>query len=344
MNTRRSDMSLRCVLLLDSVFFSLLAVAQTAHCASPTVADIPADANPNVKHLIELTFSPDPAVRGNSASRLGSMKTIASPAVPFLIRLLSDDAEYRIEGSVKVNVGMYASDALKQIGMPAIDPCVAALRDATETDQIFLTDVLVAIGDPRAIRAVVPFINGSNPVTAGSVLMSLKLEDCKDPQIIAPVTQALTTSSDDGVRLGAASLLAKVHDPRAVDALLAALNKDGNAELRSCIVDSLGEQRDPRAFPVLLEALRSPGDQNHSLREQAALSLGKIGDPRALRPLLTVLNDQTASEYLRECGHCPRYHGRLGIARPPEGRVAIYYQSRYIASRGNSSDFKNRWC
>ncbi len=66
MNTRRSDMSLRCVLLLDSVFFSLLAVAQTAHCASPTVADIPADANPNVKHLIELTFSPDPAVRGNT--------------------------------------------------------------------------------------------------------------------------------------------------------------------------------------------------------------------------------------------------------------------------------------
>lgn len=53
-------------------------------------------------------------------------------------------------------------------------------------------------------------------------------------------------------------------------------------------VYNLGEQRAPEAVPFLIQKLH---DLNPTVRRMAAKALGKIGDPRALNPLMAVLQD-----------------------------------------------------
>lgn len=68
----------------------------------------------------------------------------------------------------------------------------------------------------------------------------------------------------------------------------------------------LGKLGDPRAVQPLIEALDAPGLQTPLYAAQA---LGKLGDTRAIRPLLSVLetsNDkvrEAAQEALKRLGH-----------------------------------------
>lgn len=70
----------------------------------------------------------------------------------------------------------------------------------------------------------------------------------------------------------------------------------------------LGKLGDDRAVDPLIEALHSPG---HQARVNAAQSLGKLGDPRAIPPLVKIVHTETdtvrdtAIKALRQLGFDP---------------------------------------
>lgn len=81
-----------------------------------------------------------------------------------------------------------------------------------------------------------------------------------------------------------------------MEPLIQALN-DPNAKdwVRMSMADTLGKIGDPRAVEPLISAL---GDEDEGFRCEAAAALGEIGDPRAVEPLTRALEDE--SEWVRE--------------------------------------------
>ena len=101
--------------------------------ARADLADVPANVLPELKALIAATFSPDAVTRGNAAKSLGETGAGTAPAVPFLIRLLTDDAHID-EADWLMTVSLNATWQLTKIGKPAVGPCIAALKNASTTN------------------------------------------------------------------------------------------------------------------------------------------------------------------------------------------------------------------
>jgi len=86
------------------------------------------------------------------------------------------------------------------------------------------------------------------------------------------------------------------------------------------ITEVLGHIRDRKAVPALIRVLSK--DRNAVVRVGAAESLGKIGDARAIPPLVTALRDRasvvrlTAAESLADIGKTPAGKGLVSLILP----------------------------
>ena len=89
------------------------------------------------------------------------------------------------------------------------------------------------------------------------------------------------------IRRMAASILGQIKDPRAVDSLVAAL-EDEHSNVRMMAAWSLAQIGEPAVKPLInvLTMGRSPA------RGDVAWALGKIGDQRAVEPLIHVIQEQ----------------------------------------------------
>lgn len=107
-----------------------------------------------------------------------------------------------------------------------------------------------------------------------------------------PYLAMLVEESDPGTRYLAAQALGKIGDEAeaAIPALLMGLRAD-DMYLRMAITGTLIAIGDP-AVPGLVRALF---DSNKAVRRAAAKALGKIGSPRAIKPLQVAVNDADAT-------------------------------------------------
>jgi HEAT repeat protein len=140
----------------------------------------------------------------------------------------------------------------------------------------------------------------------------------RDPRAVEPLIQALR-HPDSFVRERAAEALGELGDARAIDPLVEALADPGDSDrLESMAVrhaaaialaklgevdfralgeigdpchglERLAECGDPRLLTPLLRALRDP--HNPRVRADAAVALGKLGDLRAVQPLIAATID-----------------------------------------------------
>lgn len=74
-----------------------------------------------------------------------------------------------------------------------------------------------------------------------------------------------------------------------VKGLLQIMQTEKDINLRSCAAESLGRLGDKRAVDPLIKLLK---DQENIMRFTAATSLGQIGDTRAVEPLIKALGDK----------------------------------------------------
>jgi HEAT repeat protein len=139
-----------------------------------------------------------------------------------------------------------------------VDALIAALGDNKSKVRSRAIEVLVELGDHRAVPSLI----------------------------------AVLKDSDAGVRAKAAWALGKFGDARAVDSLIVAL-RDRSKRVRSRAADVLARLEDTRAVPPLMAALRN--DPIAGVRSKAAWALGMLGDARAVEPLIAALKDRDSS-------------------------------------------------
>jgi HEAT repeat protein len=218
----------------------------------------------DLKDAIEGTLSSSAVNRGKAAKVLGELGERASPAVPFLIKLLSDDAKVGSihlpankeipfrpgdvvpSQDVPVTVGDNAQEALERIGKPSVERCAAALKASSDTVRRYLIEVLGDIKDSRAIEPIGALLDDPNPWLRNQAVRAFLLWD--DPRIIPHLIRALR-DENYRVRQSAVWVMGTVHDPRLVQPLIDAL-KDKDESVRRGAVKALEEQRNPRGKKI----------------------------------------------------------------------------------------------
>ena len=130
-----------------------------------------------------------------------------------------------------------------------------------------------------------------------------KLKQLADPRSLPALVRALSSDSDEYVRIDAAISLGLIGDERATPALLIALKSEGLLTTWREQWDKLGPFADRKFLWQYLTAEIS------DIRYYSAISLGQLGDPAAVNGLIEALNDkddpnvrQAAAQALRVIG------------------------------------------
>jgi HEAT repeat protein len=133
-----------------------------------------------------------------------------------------------------------------------------------------------------------------------------------DTRAVEPLSAALKDKYYS-VRTSAAEALGKIGDTRAIEPLIAAL-KDDVEWVRRSAAEALGMIGDMRAFKPLLASLK-----DNLVREKVEEALVKIGLP-TVEPLITVLKKQDNDRFVRS--GAARVLGRIGDTRAVEPLIA----------------------
>jgi len=174
--------------------------------------------------------------------------------------------------------------------------------------------------DKAAIPALLEALKGEYFTVRARAAMALSNTD--DPRVI-PYLLPLLKDQEDEVRSYACKALAKFRDPSTFDEIANVLLDDPKIEVRQIAAHALGDTQHPAAIPYMMEALRDSfwwlerdeavgellnaikklgadtvepliealGDKEANVRKYAAMSLGRLGDARAVEELGMALYD-----------------------------------------------------
>ncbi len=154
-----------------------------------------------------------------------------------------------------------------------------AVRDGERADlRNGAMEVLVGFGSRSLLHLFKLLRDDDEEVRNFSTVM---LGDIGSREAVGPLIKTLR-DPDANVRHGAAEALARIGDRAALGPLLELLKEDFWQQCPA--IAAIGEMRDSRAVPHLLELL-----DNELLTDLIIGALGRIGDPRGLLPLGTLL-------------------------------------------------------
>ena len=177
-----------------------------------------------------------------------------------------------------------AAKALGLIANPqAVPALIAALEDSESKVCQEAAEALGRIRDPKAVPSLAGLLNSHDDDLREKAIGALVQIGPPSINQLIGVLQLSPFYS----RQAATKALGLIGDARAVDPLLAAL-KDPDYSVRRDAVTALanlGAKAEAQLISVL-------GDPNLEVREAAAITLGKIKDPRAIEPLKTVAQDE----------------------------------------------------
>jgi HEAT repeat protein len=229
---------------------------------------------PAIEPLIRVLKDWDQDVRRSAALTLGR---IGEPAVEPLIGALKDRNK-----DVRKSVAL----ALGRIGEPAVEPLIGLLKDSSSSVRWIAASALGEIGDKRAVLPLIGSLEDSDENVRQEAASALG--EIGDKRAVLPLISSLKDSYW-WVRRRAALALEKMGwKPRSQDEMIAYLLA---LEKRDELV-KIGEP----AVEPLIGSLR---DSDWRTRRSAALTLGKIGDPRALPELKRVAREDKDSNVRR---------------------------------------------
>jgi HEAT repeat protein len=111
------------------------------------------------------------------------------------------------------------------------------------------------------------------------------------------------------------------------------LNTDAGIRIRIAAIQALGRMGDDRAIVPLMSILGNQ-KENYRLRLSAAESLGRLGDSQALNPLISIVKDeQESSQYLKESA--VKALGMLGDIRALEPLIEMFEAQKGIKNKFN---------
>ena len=180
-----------------------------------------------------------------------------------------------------------AVDRLLSLGLEVIYPAIEnAIRDDSHADlRNGAMEVLVKFGT-AALPKLFALLEDENEEVRN--FATVMLGEIGSSAAVGPLIKALD-DSDSNVQHGAAEALGKLHDESAFEPLVKLLD-DGFWHQNAAIY-ALGEMRAVKALPQLLHLL-----EDKILLEPVIGALGKIGDERALAPLLVIMDSLSGRE------------------------------------------------
>jgi len=232
-------------------------------------------AKQDVRGLIKaLDYQKDGDIRKTAAQALGGLKD-ASAFEPLVAALKDGDGLVR-------RAAVHALGELKDAR--AVEPLIAALRD-----EFVRSEAAQALADLKDVRAVEPLIAAlkDSKYSTEQSACAKALGRLKDARAVAPLIEAL---ANNGTIPAAAEALGELGDHRAIEPLVAKLGigiMTANEQLVPALV-KLGQE----SLEPLLGALRD--GKKRDMRVYAAQTLGLLGDPGAVEPLIKALDDTDA--------------------------------------------------
>ncbi|HEY6877391.1 MAG TPA: sulfatase-like hydrolase/transferase, partial [Polyangiales bacterium] len=143
------------------------------------------------------------------------------------------------------------------------------------------------LGDRRAVEPLSALLLNTSAPLALRAQAGQNLAKLADPRSVPALLAGLHTEPAE-VAAEAAIALGRLYDGRARDPLRRLMHVE-DPYLRARAAVSLGRLRDRAAVPALIDALWVAPTQYE--REEAVRWLGRLGDPRATEPLLTLLSE-----------------------------------------------------
>lgn len=169
---------------------------------------------------------------------------------------------------------------------------VGSLGDEDKEVASASTNALIDIGEP-AVSSLIEALKDENPQVRS--FAAIALGEIRDKKAVEPLIEVLDDPSPE-VRMNAAYSLGEIEDVKAVEPLIKLL-KDENGEVVRFTVIALGLLKDPRATEPICEIMdrddaRIHHEDNPDIRQQAVYALGEIGDPGCIDTLLDLLGDK----------------------------------------------------
>ena len=225
-------------------------------------------------HVIAALDSEDAEIQAAAAEYCGHQK--CSEALDKLLAFL----EHPVEG-----VRLEAVKALGRIGdTKATGPLIARLNDSSEQIRLEAVRSIGGTGDPRAVQVLSVATGDQNPDVAAAAVNALAKiggDEALDEFIY------LLDKTDDRIQTYVARELSEICDERALEVLLRSLD---DSDTSSHAMNGLVRIGEPAVEPLI--ALFPEGRARDFVRARAAEALGKIGDRRALEPLIATLGEK----------------------------------------------------
>jgi HEAT repeat protein len=231
---------------------------------------------------------------GNKSDRVAAVQALGNTKDPRtvapLITALSD---------WDMDVWIAAETALGEIGAPAVEPLIAALKDVNSPIRVQAARTLGYTKDPRAVEPLIATMKDDG----------VGLYSISGPALVeigAPAVEPLIATlrnEDHNIRYWSADVLRQIKDIRAVEPLIEAMN-DPDVWVKGMAIRALGEIKDTRAIEPLITALDDPDFQIWLEAENALVG---IGVP-AIEPVIAAMkSDSTGGRIEAE-----KVLGRIG--------------------------------
>jgi len=245
-----------------------------------------------VKDKILRLQNEDPVERAWAAYQLAKLGRGAAPAVPYLIKMLSDDTPVLLSrylgggfhSSSDTTPAQEASRALAKIGGPAIEPLNKAMGSDDENVRQLAIKALGQIGDVNSIEGLIAAL--SDPSRRVQASAAIALGSFRHPIASQKLTEAFSKVSPE-VRLYLVYALSQINDIVAVPFLIEQLDQQP-PDVKAAIALALGTLRDARALPALLTVVN---DSDEIVRANAVFALSSFYTPGVIDSLINSLDD-----------------------------------------------------
>lgn len=253
------------------------AMAKLRGCRTATVVDCLISAYPDSKfdgqtRIVDILVEIGAPAVGDLVGCVNDLGSTPSAPTPDV------DASRRFE---KADCAVLA---LGRLGEPAVGPLIETLAEGGTSSRTYAAFILGQIGD----AAAVPALSKAASDPAKDVrIAAIKALGAIGGDAAVEALRVAFSSGDTVARERAAFALGRCDRPHAVEYLVVAL-RSKDATLRGRAAIELGNLGDPAAFTALVAAMEEAGDGNeaHWSRMMAAKALGRIGDTRAVEPLI----------------------------------------------------------
>jgi HEAT repeat protein len=251
-----------------------------------------------VRRLVEAAGSPDKDLRTAAEDGLRLLTREDAP----LLRTAALDRNLPVDSRVQAVavLGRFAAERPPDgADTVAVDALLALLGDPLAAVRTAAAEGLAAANDPRATPALAAALGDPDTAVRLAVLQALgrTVGGQAGPrpgvgEVMGPLVLALRDTMA-AVRVAAAQVLGASGQEGAVGPLLETLAReqrgDSDPHVLAACCRALGLLKARAAVDALLPLLRSDDNRESNVAAAAATALGRIGDPRAVPPLIALL-------------------------------------------------------